>query len=168
MQTSEIVQRINSGEKVGEVAKSLGMAQSTLSRKLKVDGYFYNNRTKVYEIIEKDTKSFGEISEKNKTEIPEIVLTEEEILFVKDLYKSKRTISDLEREFWDLPSKEKGPSKKNPNAKEPAKPTIIISQQTDKEWTEFVEKVEQKYTNKIGKHHLYEMALRKFMRDFNY
>lgn len=167
MQTSEIVERINNGEKVGEVAKSLGIAQSTLSRKLKVEGYFYNNSTKVYEIINKNNKSLGEISDKNNKEIPEAVLTEEEIAFVKDLYNNKTRINDFEKEFLSLPLKEKETKKKQPGAKEPAKHTIIISQQTDKEWTEFVKKAEQKYKIRVGKHDLYEMALRKFMRDFS-
>lgn len=156
MDISEIVNRINNGEKVGDVAKSLNMAQSTLSRKLKVEGYRYNNKTKVYELRDKNSENNDsqvvKINEKSTNQ----ELTEDEIKFVKDSYKN-RTFFDEEFEL--------NYEKNNLPPRKPEKKTnYIVSAKTYDEFEKFAEKVGE--PKRMTRNDLVEMALRKFMKDF--
>jgi hypothetical protein len=160
VQVEEIVKRINNGEKVGEVAKSLKMAQSTLSRKLKNEGYSYNNKTKVYELIsDEKSNEVGKNSEENqkrKTKIEKNVLTEEEIEFVKKAYK-RRTF--LDRKFEVSWEKSQLPSRK------PEKKTsYIISEQTFTEFAKFASALENEY--RVTQNELVEIALQRLMGEW--
>ncbi|MES5930271.1 hypothetical protein QCI77_30745 [Bacillus cereus group sp. MG9] len=55
----DVVDGVNSGEKVIDVAKELGISKDTFSRRLSEVGYKFNNSLKKYEYV-------GEESEKNK------------------------------------------------------------------------------------------------------
>lgn len=57
----DIVEAVNSGEKVVDVAKKLGVSKDTLSRRLSEVGYKYNNTLKKHEYV-------GEISEKSQVD----------------------------------------------------------------------------------------------------
>jgi hypothetical protein len=163
VQVTEIVEKINNGEKVGDVAKSLGMAQSTLSRKLKIEGYTYNQKTKVYEISEEksndSSSDVGKSSEKNQNIVKqnsELPLTDDEIKFVKDSYK-RRTFFDKNFEVaWE---KSKLPSRK-PEKKTP----YIISQKTFEDFKKFADVLENEY--RITQNELVEIALQKLMREW--
>lgn len=163
MQVSEIVERINNGEKVGDVAKTLGIAQSTLSRKLKVEGYTYNQKTKVYEIrgsnLNKGSNKIRKKSEDIQIDLKqnsELSLTEDEIKFVKDSHK-RRTFFDKKFEIaWEkseLPSRK--PEKKTP---------YIISQKTFEDFKKFADSLDNEY--RISQNELVEIALQKLMREW--
>jgi hypothetical protein len=68
MNIEDIVQRINNGETRKDVGESLGMSNTTLSRRLKDAGYVYNNSTKKYDLASPKTES----QEENNQEIKEI------------------------------------------------------------------------------------------------
>lgn len=57
----DIVEAVNSGEKVVDVAKKLGVSKDTLSRRLSEVGYKYNNTLKKHEYT-------GEMSEKSQVD----------------------------------------------------------------------------------------------------
>ncbi|MCU4936947.1 hypothetical protein OB966_22365 [Bacillus cereus] len=57
----DIVEAVNSGEKVVDVAKKLGVSKDTLSRRLSEVGYKYNNTLKEHEYV-------GEMSEKSQVD----------------------------------------------------------------------------------------------------
>lgn len=156
METSEIVERINDGEKVADVAKSLGMSRSTLSRNLKVEGYSYNNKTKVYELREKSSESSSDRVANDYEKSTKQLLTDDEIKFIKDSYR-RRTLFDkdfeLNYEKNDLPPRK--PEKRT---------NYIVSEKTYEEFEAFSENVGE--PRRLTRNDLVEMALRKFMRDF--
>lgn len=157
MGTSEIVERINNGEKVGEVAKSLGMAQSTLSRKLKVEGYVYNNKTKVYELRENSSVKSSSVVVEDYEKSTNELLTKEEIQFVKDSYKRSTFFDkdfELNYEANNLPPRK--PEKRT---------NYIVSEKTYEEFETFAEKVGE--PKRLTRNDLVEMALRMFMREFS-
>ena len=167
MEISEIVEKINNGQKVGDVAKLLGISQSTLSRNLKLGGYFYNNKMKVYELVGnipngdvsdlvKSSEKFPKNDEVKVEQNEELALNKEEIKFIKDSYKRQNLFDkkfELIREKSELPSKK--PEKKVP---------YIISDKTFKEFKDFAQELENEY--RITQNELVEIALQKFMRDF--
>lgn len=57
----DIVDTVNNGKKVMDVAKELGISKDTFSRRLSEVGYKFNNSLKKYEYV-------GEVSEKNQVD----------------------------------------------------------------------------------------------------
>jgi len=150
----EIVERINGGEKVGDVAKSLNISQNTLSKRLRKNGYNYNQSTKRYEIVENVSEVSAEVRKKAE-ESSELILTEEEVKFIKNLYKKEKDFDPNFRINWErskLPPKR--PDKKVP---------YIISEKTFNEFKAFADVLEEEY--RVTQNELVEMALRKFMRE---
>lgn len=180
MTISEIIEKLNNKEKLDDLAANLALSKDTLRRKLKNVGYVYNNSTKNYEFIGKQSdKSKIDIqeiskqpeknnqikvrktSEKNQSEVKqnaEFPLTAEEIKFVKDAYQRRsRAFSDKKFEVsWEksqLPSRK--PEKKTP---------YIISQKTFDEFKEFADSLENEY--RVTQNELVEIALQKLMREW--
>lgn len=58
----DVVDAVNNGEKVVEIAKKLGISKDTFSRRLSEVGYKFNNSLKIYEYL-------GEASEKEKVNV---------------------------------------------------------------------------------------------------
>ncbi|MDA1861357.1 hypothetical protein PDK22_27150 [Bacillus cereus group sp. BY122LC] len=58
----DVVDAVNNGEKVLEIAKKLGISKDTFSRRLSEVGYKFNNSLKIYEYL-------GEASEKEKVNV---------------------------------------------------------------------------------------------------
>lgn len=150
MDISEIVEKINNGEKVGEVAKEVGISQSTLSRKLKNEGYNYDNKNKIY------VRKNSENSQNKVVSNSELSLTDDEINFVKNSYQR---LTFFEKDFEISWNKTKLPPRK-PEKKTP----YIISQQTFNEFKEFAESLENEY--RVTQNELVEIALRKLMKEW--
>lgn len=58
----DVVDAVNNGEKVVEIAKKLGISKDTFSRRLSEVGYKFNNSLKIYEYV-------GEASEEDKVNV---------------------------------------------------------------------------------------------------
>ena len=175
MKIFEIVERLNGETTVVKMAEELGVSKETLSRRLKSIGYHYNNKGKVYEykgeLSEKDNNDALEFdtlipkkrennSEKNqieikdeKTEKDDFPLSDEEVKFLKELYKNHNKDIDLSLEFTKLPPKTV--TKKH---------SVEISDTTFNEFERFSKKMKDK---RFSKNDLVEIALIRFMRDFS-
>ncbi|WP_404428057.1 hypothetical protein LG296_21270 (plasmid) [Ureibacillus chungkukjangi] len=176
MKISEIVEKLNGEITITKMAEELGVSKDTLSRRLKSVGYHYNNKGKAYEykgeLSEKENNDILEfnvlipkkkenISEKNQIKISEMEkkekndfpLTDEEVKFLKELYKNHNKDIDLSLEFANLPLKTV--TKKH---------SVEISDKTFNEFERFSKKMKDK---RLSKNDLVEIALIRFMRDFN-
>lgn len=153
----DVVGRINSGEKVGQVAKDLGISQSTLSRKLKENGFVYNNKFKVYEKKSENIVNNSEDNQIKMVEKDKNVLTDDEIKFLKQFYK----ISNSSDKYLQV-SIEKS---KLPPRKPEKKTSYIISKNTYDEFRRFSENLENEY--RVSQNELVEIALNKLMREWS-
>jgi len=169
MKIFDIVNKINAGTKASDVAKEIGIAPNTLSRNLKKVSYQYNNTSKKYEFVgeqnekskidlmEFESKNQNIISKKsdknnqNEVKKDEIILTNEEKRFIKELYSEKTDIA-LVVDFSRLPARNK--TKKH---------SIEISEQTYDEFETFSLRLKEK---RYTKNDLIEMALQRFMREY--
>ena len=185
MKISEVIIKLNDKKtKNAEVANELGLSSSTLSRKLKVVGYNFNNKTKEYDYVGDisqknitDNKLFLEVnhSKQNKKsdtnqkknvkkseikkeiieEKSELNFTEEEIKFVKSLYKEKRGSGalGLAIDFAMLPSR--GETKKH---------SIEISKSIYEDFDTFAKAMYKE--KRLDKNDLFEVALTQLMRTY--
>lgn len=163
MEASEIVEKINKGEKVGDIAESLGIAQSTLSRRLRLQGYVYNNKTKIYELNETNSEEnmnkLGKKSDKTQKKLEEkseFPLTEDEVKFIKKLAKGRTEWErnfELNYEFSQLPLKH-----------QTKKASYEINEKIYEDFDKFAESFGK--PRNLSRNVLVELALRKFMRDF--
>lgn len=178
MTIGDIVAKLNGDFKAKEVAESVGISQSTLSRKLKNLGYVYDNKSKLYDFAgseedkinidrmevsefksEKVAKKVVKKSEKIQNEVKgnsDENLSEDEIKFVKELYKGRTNRDkefELNYEFSKLPSR-----------KPERKTSYIISKETFEEFESFAKKLAEE--NRMSKNDFVEIALRRFMKDF--
>lgn len=153
MDVIDIVNKVNvDGVTLKEIAEDLSVSTTTLSRRLKKEGYYYDNSKKKYEKGENNSEKVQKKVEVKKEEI----LTKEEISFVKNAYKRGEFYDKKFEITWEksnLPPRK--PEKKTP---------YIISQQTFEEFRSFSENLENEL--RITQNELVEIALSKFMREF--
>lgn len=163
------------------VAKEVGVSKDTLSRRLKIVGYEYNNSSKKYEyngdlnekskVDETDfstlyNKKFVNKSDKNNnieskktennnvevSENNDIHLTNDEKLFIKKLCEHQSDIR-LSIDFSMLPIRNK--TKKH---------QMEISEKTYNDFEEFAKRMKDK---RFSKNDLMEIALVRLMREFD-
>lgn len=156
MEIYEIVEKINNGETVGDVAKFLKMSRNTLSRKLKAAGYKYDYKISGYKLREDGSENNNNKVVENHEKGTNELLTKGEIQFVKDSYKR---LALFDKDF------ELNYEKNNLPPRKPEKRTnYIVSEKTYEEFETFAREVGEPI--RMTRNDMVEMALRKFMRDF--
>lgn len=180
MKISEIVDKLNGQETLESLAATLNLSRQTLSQRLKSVGYSFNKKTRKYEFtgtedknivderllsglprnntLKKSDKNHKKIIKKSDRIDEDIIdksseyLTEDEIKFIKKLHNTQSKMT-LNVEFSMLPPKtEKG------------KYQMEISKETLDDFNEFAKKKAKE--TRFSKNDLVEMALIRFMREF--
>ncbi|MGE6349424.1 hypothetical protein ACQKIY_31300 [Bacillus mycoides] len=172
MKIISVIDELNQGRKMPDLASELGTSKDTLRKRLNEYGYKYDNSAKKYLFVgnlsEKEKIDNMELEVKNKNKVRNkseinqnkviekddknnMQFSEEEVNFLKRLSEDVRDSNlGLFIELSRLPS----------NA-ETKKSSIIISKQIHDDFEEFAEP----YANKrISKNSLIELALYEFMR----
>lgn len=174
MKIISVIDELNQGRKMPDLASELGTSKDTLRKRLNEYFYKYDNSEKKYLFVgdlsekekidnmELDVKNKNKIrnkSEKSQTKViknvekEKIEFSEEEVKILKDFSK-KVTDTDLGL-FMDLAFL--------PSNAEIKKSSIIISKQIHDDFEEFADK----YANRrISKNSLIELALDEFMRKY--